>query len=82
VKLLGQYKAEVNLEEENGRTALFFGILLNFGLNLNYLFYYFNILAAEKGHFKIVEFLCQNYAEVNHKGYNRDTALILGMLFN
>ncbi len=39
----------------------------------------FNILASIKGHLKIVKLLCQNNAEVNHKGYNRDTALILGI---
>ncbi len=38
IELLCQHKAEVNLQDNAGKTALIWGILFNLYLNLNYLF--------------------------------------------
>ncbi len=82
VQLLCQNKAEVNLQDNIGYTALIWGILFNLYLNLNYLFKYFFVLASLRGHTEIVQLLCQNKAEVNLQDNIGDTALHCGILFN
>jgi hypothetical protein len=37
IEILCQHKAEVNLQDNEGNTALIWGILFNLYLNLNYL---------------------------------------------
>jgi ankyrin repeat protein len=84
VKLLCQNNAEVNLQDNNVKTALHFGILyFQFIFEFKLLILYIYCLASQNGHLEVVQFLIQNRADINLQDNEGRTALILGiLLFN
>ncbi len=77
----------MNYQDNDGKTALHFGILyfqfiFQFKLLILYIYLLHHISASQQGHLEVVQSLLQNRADINLQEKEGCSALILGKLFN